>query len=353
MAFASVITFRSGAHEVVVDVRVDFDRGLIVGAARGVPIVEEAPDVVSLRAALDRRAAEHFAALPKTRPRRPANAEAPTPQVSPEVAGVVARMVGAAPRSEAATRRFAALLPGARDLLTPPPGWVSWRMPPQANALDEAVDTLVRKPRRSTPSDGLCPFWRARVAVVHAIDASEDARRRYEAARDDGAAKRVRLRALGTSSGRLEAVLTAHAAIFDDAWPILFGGWRDATREGLRANVLTDDAIAVPCLRQRLEAAIADARLVAEVAHAVGEAVANSAADAGRRAFIARILSAFREIVGIRIADGVRGDKPIAFVDAAAEVAGFRSEDAQSWRSLTKKIQGEPQFAAFRTPLDR
>lgn len=347
MAFWNVITFRGGTHEVVVDVRVDFERGLIVGAARGMPIVAEEPDVASLRAALDRLVAEHFAALPKTAPRRPTNVEPPAPPISPEVADVVARMVGAAPRSEAAKKRFVALLPGASDLLTPPPRWGSWRMPPDPSALDEAVDTLLRKHRkRSAASDGPCPFWRARAAVVHAIDASEDARRRYAAARDDGAAKRARLRALAASSGRLDATLAAHAAILDGAWPDLFEGWRDATREGFRENRLTDDALAIPGLRQRLDDAVADVALTARAARAVGEAVGNSEADAGKRAFIARMLGAFREIFG-----GVRGDQPIAFVDAAAEAAGLRGEGDPSWRATTKKIQGEPQFAAFRTPL--
>ena len=351
MAFWNVITFRGGTHEVVVDLRVDFDHGVIHGEARGVPIAAEAPDVASLRAALDRLVAEHFAALPKTEPRRPADTPPPAPKVSPEVADVVARMIGAAPRSEAAAKLFSALLPGARDMLTPPPSWVSGRLPPDPNALDEVVDTLLRK--RKPRSDGICPFWRARVAVVQALDAGEDARRRYEAARVDGAAKRARLRALATSSGRLDAALTAHAAILDGAWPDLFAGWRDATREGLRENRLTDDALALTGLRERLGTAIADARLVAEVAHAVGEAVANSAADAGRRAFVGRMIGVFREVVGLKIADGVRGDGPIAFVDAAAEVAGLRGEGDPSWRATTKKIQREPQFAAFRPPLDR
>ncbi len=349
MAFTNVITFRGGTHEVVVDVRVDFERGLIVGAARGMPIVAEEPDVASLRAALDRLVAEHFAALPKTAPRRPTNVEPPAPPISPEVADVVSRMVGAAPRSEAAKKRFVALLPGASDLLTPPPGWISWRMPPEPNALDEAVDTFVRKNRkRSAASDGPCPFWRARVAVVQALDTGEDARRRYEAARVDGAAKRAKLRALATSADRLQIALAEYTVTFGDAWRDLVEDWVAATREGTRENRIEGDALAIPGLRQRLDDAVADVALTARAARAVAEAVGNSEAAAGKRAFIARMLGAFREIFG-----GVRGDKPVSFVDAAAEVAGLRGEGDPSWRATTKKIQGEPQFAAFRTPVDR
>lgn len=349
MAITNVITFRGGSHEVVVDLQVDLDRGVIKGEARGVPIAAEAPDVASLRAALDRLVAEHFAALPKTVPRRPADTEPPAPQVSPEVAGVVARMTGAAPRSEASARCFSVLLPGARDLLTPPPRWGSWRMPPDPNALDAVVDTLAKKGKLKA---GSCPFWRSRAAVVHAVDAADAEQRRYAAARENGAEKRVRFRALAASADRLENALAEHAAIFDREWSDLWDGWTAGVREGKRRNRIDGDALAVPGLRSRLDDALADARLVAKVSRVVGEAVANSEADTGKKAFIARMLDGFTEITGAPPGDGA-----IDFVDAAAEVAGLRIEGhkvrGRSWRATTRKILSEPYFVALRTPLDR
>lgn len=339
-----------GGRVFVADVRVDFERDLVVAIVRAAPIHAEAADVPGLRRMLE-AAVEKYCS---TTAEGPAGAVAvpalmqalPDPErPSSAVLAHVGRAIGALPRSEPAKAAMRALLPRATSLHIVPQAWRPWRSPDPATALDAIVDTLVKK---SKVKAGRCPFWRSRAAVVQALDAANEAQRLYAAAREDGASKRERLRALATSAGRLEEALTKHAGIVDGAWPILFEGWRDATREGGRANRLTGDATAVPGLRQRLADAIADAALTARVAHAVGEAVGNSEADAGKRAFVARTLVGFREIVG-----DLRGDMVVDFVDAAAEVAGLRSEDDPSWRATTRKILGEPHFATLRTPFSR
>ncbi|MCE1237075.1 MAG: hypothetical protein LWW93_12050 [Hyphomicrobiales bacterium] len=346
-----------GGRIFVADVRLDLERDLLVAIVRAAPIHAEAADVAGLRRALEVKVDEYCS----TTTERPEDAVVAPAQMhglpdpglpSAAVLAHIGRAIGALPRSEPAAAAMRTLLPGATSLHIVPQAWKPWRSPDPATALDAIVDTLVKK---SKVKAGNCPFWRARVLVVHAVDAAEEALRRYAAARDDGASKRDRLRALAMSAGRLEDALTKHAGIFDGAWPILFEGWRDATREGVRANRLTGDATAVPGLRQRLADAIADAiadaRLVAEVSRVVGEAVANSEADAGKRAFIACMLMGFREIVG-----EPRGDGAVDFVDAAAEVAGLRIEGhkirGRSWRATTRKILSEPYFVALRTPFD-
>lgn len=343
-----------GGRIFVADVRVDLDRDLLVAMVRSAPIHAEAAGVAELRRALEAAVDEYCSTTAGSPPDAvvtPAQMHPlPDPgRPSAAVAAHVGRAIGALPRSDAAAAAMSALLPGAMSLHVAPPGWKSWKRPDHENALDAVVDMLAEKGKLKA---GSCPFWRSRATVVHAVDAADAEQRRYAAARENGAEKRVRFRALAASADRLENALAEHAAIFDREWSDLWDGWAAGTREGKRENRIDGDALAVPGLRSRLDDALADARLVAKVSRVVGEAIANSEADAGKRAFVARMLMGFREIVG-----DLRGDLVIDFVDAAAEVAGLRIEGhkvrGRSWRATTKKILSEPYFVALRTPLDR
>lgn len=401
----------ANGRKIAADIQVDLGRNMLVAIVREVPIEVEAPDVAGLRAALEARATELFALPPKPAPARrqgrPSKgagvladaADDPaktTPDGESNGVGVGAMAtvslltsspdtlqqavetikeftakrsfdvqcrqpvvpraaiaeahfvlaIGALPRSDVAQSMMDSLLPGARDLLSPAPGWNAWKQPANENALDVEVENLVKSGRITGGGD--CPYWRARAAVIHAVDAAEEASESYLAARVDGAAKRTSLRNLATNAARTRKAFEEFGAEFEKSWATLWESWRDATGEGRRENRAGERALIVPGLRDRLAAVVPDLTVVEEIAREVGEAVGNSEADFGKRAFVRRMLTAYHNLVAVP-----KGDQPINFVDAAAEVAGLRMRDGVSWRATTKKILAEANFIALRTPSDR